>query len=102
MRIFPQLNGIKWEYDWAGYVGITSHQRPMLVRLGDNAWARLGYNGRGITMATTMGRQLALQSTGRPTDIAPEQLQQLAMHALYPVGVTARIVSGHIGDCLRR
>jgi glycine/D-amino acid oxidase-like deaminating enzyme len=101
-RIFPQLKGIEWEYDWAGYVGITSHQRPMLVRLGDNAYAGLGYNGRGITMATMMGKQLWLQLSGRQTGIALEKLQRVPMHALYPAGVTARIVSGHISDFLRR
>ena len=48
-----------WEYDWAGYVGITSHQRPMLLKLSDNVYAGLGYNGRGVPMATMMGKQLA-------------------------------------------
>jgi glycine/D-amino acid oxidase-like deaminating enzyme len=100
--IFPQLDGIDWEYDWAGYVGITSHQRPMLVRLGANAYAGLGYNGRGITMATMMGRQLSLQLEGRQTGVAVENLQRVAAHSLYPVGVTARIVSGHVSDFLRR
>jgi len=100
-RIFPQLDGVEWEYDWAGYVGITSHQRPMLVELGDNAWAGLGYNGRGITMATMMGKQLSLQLNGQQTGIAVEKLRRVALHSLYPAGVTARIVGGHIADLLR-
>jgi glycine/D-amino acid oxidase-like deaminating enzyme len=100
-KIFPQLAGIEWEYDWAGYVGITSHQRPMLVELGDSAYAGLGYNGRGITMATMMGKQLSLRLKGQQTGVAVEKLQRVAMHSLYPIGVTARIVSGHVSDFFR-
>ena len=42
----------------------------MLIRLGNNAYAGLGYNGRGITMATMMGKQLSLVLTGQATGIA--------------------------------
>ena len=101
-RIFPQLGNVDWDYDWAGYVGITSHQRPMLVRLGNNAYAGLGYNGRGITMATMMGKQLSLVLAGQSTGIALKELERVRLHPLYPLGVTARIVSGHVGDYLTK
>ena len=82
----------------AGYVGITSHQRPMLIRLDDNAWAGLGYNGRGITMATMMGKQLAQAVCGEPTDLPIEALKPIAFHGFHRVGVTARILWGHLRD----
>lgn len=102
IRLFPQIASVEWEFDWAGYVGITSHQRPLLLELGDNAFAGLGYNGRGITMATMMGRQLALALTHQPTGIPIGQLETVPFHPFYPLGVSARIVSGHVRDYLNR
>ena len=74
----------------------------MLIRLGNNAYAGLGYNGRGITMATMMGKQLSLVLTGQATGIALKELERVRLHPLYPLGVTARIVSGHVGDYLTK
>ena len=97
-RLFPQLAGVDWEYDWAGYVGITSHQRPMLLKLSDNVYAGLGYNGRGVPMATMMGKQLALVLTDRVTAISAESLRAIPVHPLHRIGVSARIMSGHLRD----
>ena len=100
VRLFPQIAGTKWEYDWAGYVGITSHQRPMLLRLSDNVYAGLGYNGRGVPMATMMGKQLALSLTGQAPAISTESLRAIPLHSFRRIGVSARIMSGHLRDCL--
>ena len=101
-KLFPQLNDAKWEYNWAGYVGITSHQRPMLLDLGENAFAGLGFNGRGITMATMMGKQLALALSGEPTAIGVRPIETIKFHSYYPLGVFSRIASGHIADAITR
>lgn len=100
VRLFPQIVGTEWEYDWAGYVGITSHQRPMLLRLADNVYAGLGYNGRGVPMATMMGKQLALSLAGRVPTISAESLRAIPLHSFRHIGVSARIMSGHLRDCL--
>ena len=97
-RLFPQIAGADWEYDWAGYVGITSHQRPMLLKLSDNVYAGLGYNGRGVPMATMMGKQLAFALTGQPTAISVESLQTIPLHSLHRIGILGRIMSGHLRD----
>ena len=101
LRLFPQISGTRWEYDWAGYVGVTPHQRPMLLKLSDNVYAGLGYNGRGVPMATMMGKQLALALNNEPTAIAIDAPRTVPLHSFYPVGVYSRIVSGHIFDRIR-
>jgi len=100
VKLFPQLASADWEYDWAGYVGITSHQRPLLVKLGNNAYAGLGYNGRGITMATMMGKQLAKALNQESTSIPIEEPAQVPFHRFHSMGVASRIISGHVGDYL--
>jgi glycine/D-amino acid oxidase-like deaminating enzyme len=98
IKLFPSLASVDWEYDWAGYVAITTPMRPLLTKLGTNAFAGLGYNGRGITTATSMGKELALALKGQPTSIPIEAPKPIPFHRCYPIGVTSRMVSGHIRD----
>lgn len=102
IELFPELKNAEWEYDWAGYVGITSHQRPMLLELAENAYAGLGYNGRGICMATMMGKQLAQVINKEETGIPLEPCSRIPLHRFHRVGVAARIVSGHLVDRFTR
>ena len=70
----------------------------MLLKLSDNVYAGLGYNGRGVPMATMMGKQLAFALTGQPTAISAESLQTIPLHSLHRIGVLGRIMSGHLRD----
>ncbi len=98
IKLFPSLVSLSWEYDWAGYVAITTPMRPLLTKLGNNAFAGLGYNGRGITTATSMGKQLARALKGQSTSIPIEAPKPIPFHRCYPIGVASRMVSGHIRD----
>ena len=98
IKLFPALASVEWEYDWAGYVAITSPMRPLLTKLGNNAFAGIGYNGRGITTATSMGKQLAQALKGQSTSIPIEGPKPMPFHRCYPIGVTSHIVSAHIRD----
>ena len=102
INLFPQLADVNWEYDWAGYVGITSHRRPMLLELGSNAYTGLGYNGRGICMATMMGKQLSMLLNRKKTGIEAKRLKPVPAHLFYPIGVTATIMYGHVRDFLAK
>lgn len=63
-EIFPQLAGIRYEYHWGGLVGMTRDHLPHLHEVAPGLIAGLGYNGRGVAMATVMGRILADWSLG--------------------------------------
>jgi len=62
--IFPHLGPLEWEHQWAGWVGMTYDLNPHLHELAPGLWAALGYSGRGIAMATMMGRDLAARIAG--------------------------------------
>lgn len=98
VQLFPELEKAEWEYDWAGYVAITSHQRPMLLQLADHAFAGLGYNGRGIAMATMMGKQLAKVINNEETSLPLESCRQIPFHRFRQIGITTRIITGHLRD----
>ncbi len=64
-RLFPQLRGTRWDHAWGGLVAVTPDHMPHLHELAPGLMAGLGYNGRGIAMATAMGREMAHWSLGR-------------------------------------
>jgi glycine/D-amino acid oxidase-like deaminating enzyme len=69
-EIYPQLSGLSFEYQWSGFVAMTSDHLPHLHDVAPGIVAGLGYNGRGVAMATTMGGLLARRLLGAD----PEEL----------------------------
>ncbi len=68
-RLFPQLDSVRWEESWTGFIAMTADRVPRLHELAPGVFAALGYNGRGIAAATMMGRDLA-RLAGGATDTA--------------------------------
>jgi glycine/D-amino acid oxidase-like deaminating enzyme len=91
-EIFPQAAGLAFPYRWGGMVAVTPDHMPHLHALAPGLLAGLGYNGRGVAMATVMGRVLADWARGS----APETLgfpvtkvTPLRLHAFSRLGVRA-------------
>ncbi len=99
-RYFPQLEGVRWEYDWAGYPAMTWDKAPKLMQLAPGVLAGMGYNGRGIAMATAMGRQLALAALGEDTALPIEPLYRTPFHAFHKLGIFTTVSKGRLLDRL--
>jgi glycine/D-amino acid oxidase-like deaminating enzyme len=68
---FPQLGRPKFSHIWSGYVGITPDHYPHFHQLGSNYWAAIGFNGRGVALSVSMGREFARAINGDdPKDLA--------------------------------
>lgn len=63
-RMYPGLADVQWPHRWCGRVGITRDWLPHLAEVAPGVWAVLGYCGRGVAMATTMGLVLGDMLTG--------------------------------------
>jgi sarcosine oxidase len=104
-EIFPQLEGIRYEYHWGGLVGMTRDHLPHLHEAAPGLMAGLGYNGRGVAMATVMGRILADWALGVP---APElafpvtPLAPIPMHRFNQIGARVAIQGLRAMDGLAR
>ena len=85
-RIFPQLpDDLRWERAWGGFVALTEDHLPFLVEPEPGLVAAGGYNGRGVAMATAMGRVLADKASGVPDaelDFPVTRLRPMPLHAL--------------------
>jgi len=91
-EIYPQLEGIPFESHWSGLVGITTDRLPHLHAIAPGLFAGVGYNGRGIAMATTLGRLLARLATGGVADeigYPVTQLQPVTLHRFARLGARA-------------
>jgi len=96
-EIFPQLRGVRYEYHWGGMVAMTRDHLPHLHELAPGLLAGLGYNGRGVAMATVMGRLLARRIQGVPAaelgfPVTP--LQPIRLHRFSQIGV--RLAIGYL------
>jgi glycine/D-amino acid oxidase-like deaminating enzyme len=67
-QLFPQLEGVEWQHAWGGYVALTPDHYPHLHEIEPGMMAGLGYNGRGVAIATAMGRVMARWAAGAEPD----------------------------------
>ncbi len=99
-RYFPALADVDWTHDWAGTVAMTWDHAPKLMRLADGVYAGMGFNGRGVAMATAMGGQLAHAVLDKPTDLPITGLYQTPFHGLRKLGIFGTLARGRILDRL--
>lgn len=82
-RLYPQLADARWPYRWYGRVGITRDWLPHLAEVAPGVWTALGYCGRGVAMATTMGQVLAeMLNDGRMPGYPVAALKPIPLPAL--------------------
>lgn len=92
--LFPQLGEADWTYSWGGYVAMTADHYPHVVRAGEGIWGALGYNGRGVAMATVLGKVLADLASGVPeerVDFPVTDLKPIPFHFLRKPAVVAAV-----------
>ena len=103
-RLYPFLRGTRWSHGWNGQLGMTTSHYPHLAEPARNVIACMGYNGRGVAMATVMGGEIARWIGGESPealDMPVRPLRPIRFHRFWPVGVTARIAFGRIRTALR-
>jgi glycine/D-amino acid oxidase-like deaminating enzyme len=104
-RLFPAIKGLGWAYFWNGQLAITPDHYPHLHEPAPGVIAALGYNGRGVAMATAMGGEIArriLGATDAEMNMPVTDIKPMKFHALWKTGVAARVAYGRIQDWLGR
>jgi len=104
-EIYPQLAGVPFDYHWGGLIAMTRDHLPHLHELGAGLLAGVGYNGRGVAMATLVGRLLAQRALGAPAaelgfPVTP--LRPIPFHGLSRIGSHAAIQYLRLLDGLAR
>lgn len=65
-RLWPAIGDVKFDYVWNGYVGMTTDFLPRIHRLGPDAFAWAGCNGRAVALSIAIGQELAKAARGVP------------------------------------
>ncbi len=63
-EIFPEVSDLKLQHLWTGRVALTLDHVPHIHKLGEGLYSGLGFNGRGVAMATMFGKILASHCIG--------------------------------------
>jgi glycine/D-amino acid oxidase-like deaminating enzyme len=58
-RLWPQIGEVSFDYIWNGYVGMTTDFFPRMHRLGPNAYAWAGCNGRAVALSIALGNEFS-------------------------------------------
>ena len=102
-RLWPQLKGVSWTHIWNSRLAITADHYPHVHEPAENLLVSLGCNGRGVALSTAMGGQLARRLIGGKSaaiDMPITGIKPIALHALWPVAVTATVLAGRARDRL--
>ncbi|WP_075214418.1 NAD(P)/FAD-dependent oxidoreductase [Mongoliimonas terrestris] len=95
VRLFPALGDATWTHQWNGQVAVTRDHLPHVHEPSSGLIAGLGYNGRGVAMATAMGRMLARRAAGggpETIDLPVTPIAPIALHRAWPLAVKARLL----------
>ncbi len=57
--IFPQIGDIDFKHVWGGNVALTLDHFPQICMLENDIISLSGYNGRGVALATVLGKVVA-------------------------------------------
>jgi glycine/D-amino acid oxidase-like deaminating enzyme len=100
--MYPQLEGVEYEYRWAGRIAITRDFLPHVHTPAEGLTIALGYNGRGIAMATTLGQHLAAFMSGaaQGLPLPPTSIKPIPFHALQRVYISAGVAWYGLLDAL--
>ena len=59
VKIFPQLDGVRIDYQWGGKIGIVINRIPLLGRIDGNVYYAQGYSGHGVNASHVAGEIIA-------------------------------------------
>jgi glycine/D-amino acid oxidase-like deaminating enzyme len=98
--LWPELRGIGWTHAWGGRLAMTRDHYPHVHEPAPGVSICLGYNGRGVAMATVLGARIAgrVLDPSQEFDMPITTIREIGMHSLWPLAVRAAILRGRLSD----
>ena len=100
---FPMLADVEWEHAWAGRIDMTLDELPHLCVPAPGVTSLVGFNGRGIALATTLGAVIANRLSGGrdpSLDFPETSLSTVPFHALRAPALRAAVAWYRLRDAL--
>ncbi|GAB5470698.1 MAG: FAD-binding oxidoreductase [Rhodospirillales bacterium] len=93
-RLFPQVGEPNLQFYWGGKVAMTTAHLPHVAELAPGVTAAIGFNGRGVAMASATGREIAGRALGKPMEALPfpqRPVKPIPFHGLRRPVLTALV-----------
>lgn len=104
-KLWPQLRGVAWPWQWHGQVAVTQDHFPHLTAPEKGVHLMLGYNGRGVAMATVSGRIVAARIASGGTAVVDlpvrNRLEPMPFQRFWRIGAEASMSWHLLLDRLR-
>lgn len=65
VNLFPQLEGVGFDYVWGGTLGITVSRLPAVQRIAPNIMSAAGFSGHGVALSGFAGKVMAEAIAGQ-------------------------------------
>jgi glycine/D-amino acid oxidase-like deaminating enzyme len=92
-RLWPEIGDVQFDYVWNGYVGMTTDFLPRIHRLGPDAYAWAGCNGRAVALSIALGDELSKAVRGVPES-------ELALPFSEPTPIVAHGLLRHLAPLM--
>lgn len=102
-RLWPALRGAHWTHGWNGQLAMTPDHYPHVHEPAAGVFACLGYNGRGVALATAMGAEIARRVHGADPDtlcMPTTPIRPIRFHGAWRAAVLAKVIEGRLRDRL--
>ena len=103
--LFPQLKGVRCEFYWSGRIALTRDHVPHVHQPAPGLSVLLGYNGRGVAMATTLATVVAkniIAPADNPLPLPITDIRPIPLHSLHRIYATAIMQTYRLSDSLAR
>jgi glycine/D-amino acid oxidase-like deaminating enzyme len=101
VKLWPVLRSVAWTHGWNGQLAMTADHYPHLHEPEPDVLMALGYNGRGVAMATAMGGLIARRIGGERAEsleMPMTGIKPIPFHGLWPLAVQGRLTWGRMRD----
>lgn len=101
---FPQLGQVEWECTWTGRIGFTPDHLLRLIEPAPGLLAATGFNGRGVTTGTLVGKCFAdylLTGDARALPVNFTSSRKVIGAGLRTLAYDTGFTLYHAGQCLR-
>lgn len=101
---FPYLGNVEWECTWTGTIAFTPDHLPRLFEPAPGLLSMTGYNGRGNTTGTVVGKAFADYVLSGDDTVLPipfSRARPVSHIGLRSAAYEAGFTLYHAGQCLR-
>ncbi len=99
--VFPQLKGTRCAFRWSGRVALTRDHLPHVHRPAPGLTLLLGYNGRGVGLASTLGTLVGANLAApddHPLPLPLTRISPIPLHSLHRLYATAILQLYRLSD----